>query len=38
MLKSLGYGRGQCLTRVILPALMPSLSVALLATTASDTR
>lgn len=34
MFKSLGYGRGQCLTRVILPALMPSLSVALLATTA----
>ena len=32
--KSLGYGRGQCLTRVILPALMPSLSIALLATTA----
>lgn len=32
--KSLGYGRGQCLTRVILPALMPSLKVALLATAA----
>lgn len=32
--KSLGYGRGQCLSSVILPALMPSLSVALLATTA----
>lgn len=32
--KSLGYGRGQCLNRVILPSLMPSLSVALLATTA----
>ena len=32
--QSLGYGRGQCLTRVILPALMPSLRVALLATTA----
>jgi len=32
--KSLGYGRGQCLNYVILPALMPSLAVALLATTA----
>ena len=32
--KSLGYGRGQSLIYVILPALMPSLSVALLATTA----
>ena len=32
--KSLGYGRGQCLTHVILPALIPSLGVALLATTA----
>lgn len=32
--KSLGYGRGQSLIYVILPALMPSLSIALLATTA----
>lgn len=32
--KSLGFGRGQCLLYVILPALMPSLSIALLATTA----
>ncbi|VDZ83578.1 ABC transporter permease subunit [Kluyvera intermedia] len=32
--KSLGFGRGQCLKHVILPALMPSLSIALLATTA----
>lgn len=32
--KSLGYGRGQCLNYVILPALMPSLAIALLATTA----
>lgn len=32
--KSLGFGRGQCLLYVILPALMPSLSLALLATTA----
>lgn len=32
--KSLGYGRGQCLTHVILPALAPALKVALLATTA----
>lgn len=32
--KSLGYGRGQCLHHLILPTLMPSLGVALLATTA----
>ncbi|WP_052281697.1 ABC transporter permease subunit [Kluyvera genomosp. 1] len=32
--KSLGYGRGQCLTHVILPVLIPSLGIALLATTA----
>ena len=32
--KSLGFGRGQCLKYLILPALMPSLSIALLATTA----
>ena len=32
--KSLGYGRGQCLNHVILPALIPSLGIALLATAA----
>lgn len=34
VLKSLGYGRGQCLFYLILPALMPALSMVLLATTA----
>lgn len=34
VMRSLGYGRGQCLRYLILPTLLPALSVALLATTA----
>ncbi|MCE9899674.1 ABC transporter permease subunit [Raoultella terrigena] len=34
VLKSLGYGRWQCLHWLILPTLMPSLAIILLATTA----
>jgi ABC-type uncharacterized transport system, permease component len=34
VLKSLGYGRGQCLFYLILPTLMPALGMVLLATTA----
>lgn len=34
VLRSLGYSRGQCLRYLILPTLMPALSMALLATTA----
>ncbi|VUS28953.1 ABC transporter permease subunit [Klebsiella spallanzanii] len=34
VLKSLGYGRWQCLKWLVLPALLPALSIVLLATTA----
>lgn len=34
VLKSLGYGRWQCLTWLVLPTLLPALSVVLLATAA----
>lgn len=34
VLRSLGYGRGQCLRYLILPVLLPALGIALLATTA----
>lgn len=34
VLKSLGYGRWQCLNWLVLPTLLPSLSIVLLATTA----
>lgn len=34
VMRSLGYGRGQCLRYLILPTLLPALSIALLATTA----
>ncbi len=33
-LKSLGYGRWQCLRWLVLPALLPALGMVLLATTA----
>ncbi|MBD3716481.1 hypothetical protein IE979_26365 [Klebsiella pneumoniae] len=35
-LKSLGYGRWQCLRWLVLPALLPALGMVLLATTALE--